>query len=98
MEPVCLLPLSIAGAADIFYGKHFGLASGMLLTGMGLGGAIGPWLGGYLYDITGSYDNALILCMACIVLGFVSYWFAAPRNADKLHARRLKSHTEKVLF
>jgi len=87
-----------AGAADIFYGKHFGLASGMLLTGVGLGGAIGPWLGGYLYDITGSYDYALILSMACIVLGFVSYWFAAPRNADKLYARRLKSHTEKVLF
>jgi len=87
-----------AGAADIFYGKHFGLASGMMLTGMGLGGAIGPWLGGYLYDITGSYDYALILCMACTVLGFVSYWFAAPRSADKLQARRIKSHTEKVLY
>jgi MFS family permease len=78
-----------AGAADIFYGKHFGTASGMLLTGMGLGGAIGPWLGGYLYDITGSYDIAFILCMACIVLASVSYWIAAPRNADRLHARRL---------
>ena len=87
-----------AGTADIFYGKHFGTASGMLLTGMGLGGAIGPWLGGYLYDTTGSYDNAFILCMACIVLASVSYWIAAPRNADKLHARRLKNHTEKVPF
>jgi len=87
-----------AGTADIFYGKHFGTASGILLTGLGLGGAIGPWLGGYLYDTTGSYDNAFILCMACIVLASVSYWIAAPRNADKLHARRLKSHTEKVLF
>jgi MFS family permease len=87
-----------AGAADIFYGKHFGFASGMLLTGVGLGGAIGPWLGGYLYDITGSYDSALVLCMACIVLAFVSYWIAAPRNADKLHARRLKTHTKEVLF
>jgi MFS family permease len=83
-----------AGAADIFYGKHFGFASGMLLTGVGLGGAIGPWLGGYLYDITGSYDSALILCMACIVLAFVSYWIAAPRNADKLHAGRLRTYTE----
>jgi MFS family permease len=86
-----------AGAADIFYGKHFGLASGILLTGMGLGGAIGPWLGGYLYDTTGSYDNAFILCMACIVLASVSYWIAAPRNADKLHERRLKNYTSKIL-
>jgi MFS family permease len=75
-----------AGAADIFYGIHFSTASGILLTGMGLGGAIGPWLGGYLYDISGSYDNAFILCMVCIVLASVSYWIAAPRNANKLHA------------
>jgi MFS family permease len=87
-----------AGAADIFYGTHFGTASGMLLTGMGLGGAIGPWLGGYLYDITGSYDHAFILCIVCIVLGSVSYWIAAPRNAGNLRARRLKSHKEKVVF
>jgi sugar phosphate permease len=72
-----------AGAADIFCGKHFGTASGMLLTGLGLGGAIGPWLGGYIYDTTGSYDNAFILCMACIVLAAISYWIAAPRKAAK---------------
>ncbi|MCE5265206.1 MAG: MFS transporter [Deltaproteobacteria bacterium] len=81
-----------AGAADIFRGKHFGTASGMLLTGMGTGGAIGPWLGGYLYDITGSYDFAFSLCMASIVLASACYWFAAPRNAGRLRARRLDSH------
>jgi MFS family permease len=90
--------LIFAGTADIFYGKHFGTASGMLLTGFGLGGAIGPWIGGYIYDTTGSYENAFILCIACIVLGSVSYWIAAPRNARNLRARRLKSHTEKVAF
>ena len=79
-----------AGAADIFYGRHFGTASGMLLAGMGLGGAIGPWLGGYLYDISGSYDNAFILCMASVALAAASFWIAAPRNAHKLHARLFK--------
>lgn len=87
-----------AGAADIFHGKHYGTASGILLTGMGLGGAIGPWLGGYVYDITGSYDNAFILCIACIVLASVSYCIAAPRNAGKLRSRHLKIYTEKDLF
>jgi MFS family permease len=81
-----------AGAADIFRGKNFGTASGMLLTGMGSGGAIGPWLGGYLYDITGSYDYAFCLCMASIVLASACYWIAAPRNAAHLRARRLVSH------
>ncbi len=87
-----------AGVADIFHGKQFGTAAGMMLTGMGLGGAIGPWLGGYLYDITGTYDHAFVLCIVCIVLASVSYWIAAPRNARNLLARRLKLHTEKVVF
>ena len=87
-----------AGVADIFHGKQFGTAAGMMLTGMGLGGAIGPWLGGYLYDIMGTYDHAFVLCIVCIVLASVSYWIAAPRNARNLLARRLKPHTEKVVF
>jgi MFS family permease len=86
-----------SGAADIFYGRHFGTASGILLMGMGLGGGIGPWLGGYLYDTTGSYDIPFRLCMAAIVLASASYWMAAPRNADKLRARRLKSREGKAL-
>jgi MFS family permease len=87
-----------AGVADIFHGKQFGTATGMMLTGMGLGGAIGPWLGGYLYDIMGTYDHAFVLCIVCIVLASVSYWIAAPRNARNLLARRLKLHAEKVVF
>jgi len=86
-----------AGAADLFHGKHFGTASGLLLTGMGLGGAIGPWLGGYLYDTTGSYNGPFILCMVSIVLASVSYWVAAPRHAEKLRARRLGSREGKGL-
>jgi MFS family permease len=87
-----------AGVADIFQGKQFGTAAGMMLTGMGLGGAIGPWLGGYLYDIMGTYDHAFVLCIVCIVLASVSYWIAAPRNARNLLARRLILHDEKVVF
>jgi MFS family permease len=86
-----------SGAADIFYGRNFGTASGILLMGMGLGGGIGPWLGGYLYDITGSYDIPFLLCMAAIALGSVSYWMAAPRHADRLRARRLKRREGEIV-
>lgn len=78
-----------AGLADLFHGKHYGTASGMVLMGMGLGGAIGPWIGGHLHDILGSYEAAFFLCMACIALGSASYWIAAPRHAARLRARRL---------
>lgn len=79
--------LIFVGAADIFYGKHFGAISGILLTGMGIGGVIGPWLGGYMYDIWGSYTGAFVLCMVCLGLACIAFWIAAPRKAARLRVR-----------
>ena len=81
-----------AGAADIFHGKHFGFVVGLLLTGMGVGGVIGPWLGGHIYDISGSYISAFLLCIACFSLACISFWIAAPRKAA-----RLKSEAQSLL-
>lgn len=86
-------PAMTAGAADIFHGRHFGAIAGILLTGMGIGGVIGPWLGGYIYDVTGSYISAFILCMAAFALACTAFWIAAPRNAAKLNARRMEIQT-----
>ena len=83
-------PTMTAGAADIFHGRHFGAIAGILLTGMGIGGVIGPWLGGYIYDVTGSYTSAFSLCMAAFALACTAFWIAAPRNAAKLNAQRMK--------
>jgi len=57
---------------------------------MGIGGVIGPWLGGYIYDVTGSYTSAFSLCMAAFFLACTAFWIAAPRNADKLNAKIMK--------
>jgi len=80
-------PTIIAGMADIFHGRHFGAIAGILLTGMGIGGAIGPWLGGYIYDISGSYSSAFVLCIVCYGISCIAVWIAAPRNAVKLRAK-----------
>jgi MFS family permease len=79
-------PTIFAGMADIFHGRHFGGIMALLLTGMGVGGAIGPWLGGYIYDISGSYSSGFILCIACFGLSSVAVWIAAPRYAVRLRA------------
>lgn len=84
-------PTMTAGAADIFHGRHFGAIAGILLTGMGIGGVIGPWLGGYIHDITGSYTSAFFLCMGAFAIACISFWLAAPRNADKLNAKIIKT-------
>jgi len=83
------VPTLFAGAADVFHGKRFGMIAGLVLTGMGMGGAIGPWLGGYIYDISGSYSSAFLICMVCFGLAGIAFWVAAPRNAAKLRARSL---------
>ncbi len=80
-------PALVAGAADLFHGKHFGAIAGLLLTGMGTGGIVGPWLGGYIYDLTGSYFWAFILCMVAFSLSCVAFWIAAPRKPARLRAK-----------
>ncbi len=80
-------PNVVAGMGDIFHGKNIGAISALLLTGTGIGGAIGPWLGGYIYDITRSYNIAFIISMASFAVAGISFWIAGPRNADKLRAK-----------
>jgi len=84
-------PAIIAGAADIFHGKNVGTLSALVLTGVGFGGAIGPWLGGYIYDVTGSYSIAFIISMAAVGVAGISLWIAAPRHAGRLRERKLGS-------
>ena len=84
-------PTIIVSTADLFHGKNIGAISALVLTGAGFGGAIGPWLGGFIYDIQGSYNTAFIVSLVAIVLSGVSFWIAAPRNAGKLRAKLLKS-------
>jgi len=80
-------PNIFAGIGDIYHGKNIGAISALLLTGTGIGGAIGPWLGGYIYDITGSYNIAFFISMAAFAVAGISFWIAGPRNADRLRAK-----------
>lgn len=81
-------PAIQAAAADIFLGRYFGMVIGLLLTGMGVGGILGPWLGGYLFDITGNYRSAFILCMGSIILACLLIWLAAPRKAVSIGVKK----------
>jgi MFS family permease len=89
-------PVIIVGLADIFRGRNIGTISAMLMTGMGFGGAIGPWLGGYIYDVSHSYNAAFIIAMAAFALGCLSFWLAAPRKAESLRAKLMKPVEEKT--
>jgi MFS family permease len=55
-------------SADIFHGKHFGAIFGFFTFSIGIGGAIGAWLGGFLFDVTGSYAVPFWGSLACLIV------------------------------
>jgi len=75
------VPLFPAVVGDWFGTKSHGTIYGAIMLATGIGGAIGPLLAGYVYDIKGSYDSAIIMgaVMLFIALG-CSFAIKAPRR------------------
>ena len=74
-------PMYMAVSADLFKGKIFGLIYGMVEAGIGLAGAIGAWIAGFIYDQTQSYFWAFVLVIVVLVVSSLLVWLAAPRKA-----------------
>ena len=68
--------------ADVFAGPHLGAILGVVQAGGGLGGAIGPFLGGWLFDVTGSYRLAFMAAGVAVAGSGVAAWFAARPMAS----------------
>ncbi len=77
-------------AADVFQGRRFGsILGGIYLVG-NLGAASGAFLGGYVFDVAGSYRWAFALTIPGMWLCCFLYWLAAPRKV-RLVAGRAKA-------
>ncbi len=63
-------------AADLFHGKSFGAIIGSIALFIGAGAGIGPWLGGVIHDLTGSYDWAFWLAQALALASTALIWMA----------------------
>jgi MFS family permease len=73
-------PIGAAATADLFPENSLGLLIGTSTVAYGLGGALGPYLGGYFYDQLGNYTLPFILVLVSISLGLLGIWMAAPRH------------------
>ncbi|HUF56266.1 MAG TPA: MFS transporter [Thermohalobaculum sp.] len=51
---------------------HYGTVFGLLSIGNSLGAATGPWLSGWIYDVTGSYLPIYLCATALIAAGLVA--------------------------
>lgn len=72
--------------ADIFSGKGFGSILGYSTVAVGVGGALGSYLGGAFYDWTGSYLVSFGLSAILLAISDLCIWaasVAAVANYDK---------------
>ncbi|MFQ5896415.1 MAG: MFS transporter [Nitrospinota bacterium] len=81
-------------AADFFAGPQFGLIFGTLNIALGLGGALGPWLGGFLHDLTGSYTLTFWLCIFFMVVSCACIWVAAVARGTRRPRNRPSRETQ----
>jgi predicted MFS family arabinose efflux permease len=58
------VPVTNATVAQIFGVAHLSMLSGFVFFSHQIGSFLGVWLGGYLYDKTGSYDSVWLIAIA----------------------------------
>ncbi|MEZ5650096.1 MAG: MFS transporter [Burkholderiaceae bacterium] len=73
--------------AEIFQGSHYGSIFGWLSVSTAVGASAGPWIGGVIYDETGSYDMAFALGLVAAVLSSACIWMASPRKVRSVAGR-----------
>lgn len=73
-------PVIAASVTDIFRGPKVGTIIGFVWFSFAIGGSIGPWLGGWIFEITNNYQIAFIVAMTVYAIGCAAIWLAAPRK------------------
>ncbi len=73
---------SLFGAipSEVFGGPRFATIFAVLSLGGNLGGGAGPWLLGYVYDLTGRYTVGFWIALALSLASIGCMWMAAPRK------------------
>jgi len=78
-----LAPVMPYMISDRFGRQALGAAYGVLIFfATGLGGSVGPILGGYLFDRTQSYDWGWLICMIALLIVAVTILAMKPKDPD----------------
>jgi MFS family permease len=76
-------PLFMSISADLYKGKNFGWVYGTLEGVLGIGAALGAYVGGAVFDRTGSYFWGFILIMIFNLISIPLVWLVGPRKFRK---------------
>jgi MFS family permease len=64
--------------AEFFGTGSHGVLFGTVLFSGTIGGSVGPWLAGYIFDVTGSYQSAFITLTVLACIGFLLITILRP--------------------
>jgi len=78
-------PLFMSISADLYKGRNFGWIYGTLEGVLGMGAALGAYVGGVIFDRTGNYFWAFILILIFNLISIPLVWFVAPRKFRRTH-------------
>ena len=81
------VPLTSAVVAQIFGVKYFSMLSGFVFLSHQLGSFAGAWLGGYVFDQTGSYQLVWMIAIALSILAALANWPIDERPLERLKLR-----------
>jgi predicted MFS family arabinose efflux permease len=84
-------PLWPVVTSDLFAGKNFGAIYGLVTVFNGFGNALGAWLGGYVFDVTGSYTIAFGAAVVAKALSAGALWIVAPSKVRRVRRVLLPS-------
>lgn len=79
-------PVFFTTVADLFQGRYFGSIQGTVVLGFSLGGALAPWLAGFLHDKTGSYFTTFLILLCSLFISIVLMWLIAPQKIVTSHS------------
>jgi MFS family permease len=80
-------PTIAAAITDIFQGRRVGAIVGAVWFAFAVGGTIGPWLGGWLFELNGNYFAAFVVAMALFLVACGAIWLAAPRKVRRVSGK-----------
>ncbi|MFA5488254.1 MAG: MFS transporter [Candidimonas sp.] len=78
------VPLTNGTVATMFGVRNLSMLGGIVFFMHQVGAFLGGWLGGYLYDKTGSYDVVWYICILLSVLAAVLNWPIQERPVARL--------------
>ncbi|MBW1789363.1 MAG: MFS transporter [Deltaproteobacteria bacterium] len=71
-------PTIPAAVTDVFQGPKAGAIIGLIWFAFALGGTIGPWLGGWLFEVRANYDLAFGVAIMSVIVSCAAMWLASP--------------------